>query len=401
MRCAIYTRKSSSEGLQQPFNSLDAQRLSCSHYIASQASEGWVELQTHYDDGGYSGATLVRPALEALLDDVENGAVDVIVVYKIDRLSRSLSDFVHLVGLLERRSVTFTSVTQQFSTTGSMGRLTLNILLSFAQFERDLTSERIRDKFAATRSKGMRPQGGRPFGYQFVDRHLIIEKAEADVVRRIFNMYIRLESATQIPERLDRSGLRNRGGQPFNLSFVRRLLQNRLYRGDLVHKGQISQGVHPSIISEQTWEAVQAVKTRNAERRPRRRRWDCGMLTGLLFGPTGRLLHDGSISRGKVYRYYGPSRKYRDERPQCENGRFRAPDLEQAVLNAIDPHCRLAGGSSSDAAARDLIRSMVERVDIGSDLIITLKTGRKMRVDKAAWLKTSRLQGHILSLPQV
>ena len=393
MRCAIYTRKSSREGLEQPLNSLDSQHLACSHFIASQASEGWAELGTRYDDGGHSGGTLARPALQRLMRDVESGRVDIVVVYKIDRLSRSLRDFVRLVETFERHSVTFASVTQQFSTTSSMGRLTLNVLLAFAQFERELTSERTRDKFAALRSKGMRPQGGRPFGYRFSGRHLEIDEAEAALIRRIFASFIRLRTATSIPERLNRAGLLNHRGRPFTLAFVRRLLRNRLYRGDLVHQGQATPGAHPAIISQRVWDRAQLVMTPHAERWGNRRYWGRPMLTGLLFGPYGPLLHEAGLSKGKAYRYYGPPKRLRKGVPKCDNGRFRAVELEQAVLAQIDPGGRLMREASSTHEAGDLVRSLVRRIDLGAEMVIQLKTGLTISIPLAPWLNTGRLPG--------
>ncbi len=212
LRCAIYTRKSSEEGLQQEFNSLHAQREACEAYIASQRSEGWVAVRDHYDDGGLSGGTLNRPALQLLLQDIEDGLVDVVVVYKIDRLSRSLADFAKLVDIFDRNNVTFVSVTQAFNTTTSMGRLTLNILLSFAQFEREITAERIRDKFAASRKKGMWMGGVPPLGYKVQNRKLLIDTAEAETVRYIFERFVHIGSATELARELKSQGVKTRKG---------------------------------------------------------------------------------------------------------------------------------------------------------------------------------------------
>ena len=254
MRCAIYTRKSHTEGLEQPFNSLDAQRLACSHYIASQASEGWKELETRYDDGGYSGGTLTRPGLERMLDDVDAALIDIVVVYKIDRLSRSLRDFVRLVELFEQRGVTFVSITQQFSTTSSMGRLTLNVLLSFAQFEREITAERTRDKLAMLRDKGNWTTGFRPYGYQLDGRLLVVDDVEAAVIRRVHDLYAKFRSAIPIAGVINNDGLKNHRGRPFNQTFIRRILQNRLYCGERAYLGKAYPGIHRPIISERVWD---------------------------------------------------------------------------------------------------------------------------------------------------
>ena len=236
-RCAVYTRKSSEEGLDMEFNSLDAQRESCEAYVASQRQEGWVLVPDYYDDGGFSGGTLERPALKRLLADIEAGLVDVIVVYKIDRLSRSLMDFAKLVEVFDRNNVTFVSVTQAFNTTTSMGRLTLNILLSFAQFEREVTGERIRDKFAASRAKGMWMGGFVPMGSDVASRKLVINDAEAATVRRIFQRFVELGSATTLTRELVAGSTLNKRGRPVDKGFLYKLFRNRVYIGEAVHKG--------------------------------------------------------------------------------------------------------------------------------------------------------------------
>jgi site-specific DNA recombinase len=246
LRCAVYTRKSSEEGLEQEFNSLHAQREAGLAYIANQKSEGWIALPDHYDDGGISGGTLERPALKRLLRDVEAGLIDVVVVYKIDRLSRSLTDFAKLVEVFERHNVTFVSVTQQFNTTTSMGRLTLNILLSFAQFEREVIGERIRDKFAASRKKGMWMGGWPPLGYEVEDRRLMVVEREAALVRRIFDRFAKYGSALTVARELNAAGEVTkrrqcasgpRGGKPWTKGTVYKVLANRVYLGEAVHKG--------------------------------------------------------------------------------------------------------------------------------------------------------------------
>ena len=287
-RCAVYTRKSSEEGLEQAFNSLDAQREAGLAYIASQKAEGWIALPDRYDDGGVSGGTLDRPALQRLLRDVEAGLVDVVVVYKIDRLSRSLTDFAKLVELFERHGVTFVSVTQQFSTTSSMGRLTLNVLLSFAQFEREVIGERIRDKFAASRRKGMWMGGFVPLGYRVEDRRLVVVEEEAELVRRVFARFAALGSALQVARELNAAGEvtkrrvtaggSTRGGLPWSKGAVYKLLANRVYRGEAVHKGKAYPGEHAGNRHPELWDRVHAILAehpRRARRAPHARRCRC------------------------------------------------------------------------------------------------------------------------------
>ena len=248
LRCAVYTRKSSEEGLEQEFNSLDAQREACEAYIASQKAEGWVLVPDRYDDGGISGATLERPALQRLLADIEAQRVDVVVVYKIDRLSRALMDFAKLVEVFDRNNVTFVSVTQSFNTTTSMGRLTLNILLSFAQFEREVIGERIRDKFAASRKKGMWMGGFVPLGYDVKDRKLVVNKAEAATVRMIFERFTKIGSATALMLALRAEGVTGKQGKLVDKGYLYKLLNNRVYVGEAVHKGTAYPGEHQAII---------------------------------------------------------------------------------------------------------------------------------------------------------
>src|SRR5437763_9342266 len=237
LRCAVYTRKSTEEGLDQEFNSLDAQREACEAYIASQKAEGWLLVPDRYDDGGVSGATLERPALRRLLADIEAQRVDVVVVYKIDRLSRALMDFSKLVEVFDRNNVTFVSVTQSFNTTTSMGRLTLNILLSFAQFEREVIGERIRDKFAASRKKGMWMGGFVPLGYDVKDRKLVVNKAEATTVRMIFDGFAKIGSVTTLARALRAEGVTGKRGKPVDKGYLYKVLNNQVYIGKAVHKG--------------------------------------------------------------------------------------------------------------------------------------------------------------------
>src|SRR5262245_5011882 len=266
IRCAIYTRKSSEEGLEQDFNSLDAQRESCEAFIRSQKHEGWVCLSEMYDDGGISGATMERPALKHLLTDIESNRIDALVVYKVDRLTRSLSDFAKIVEVFDRQAVSFVSVTQQFNTTTSMGRLTLNMLLSFAQFEREVTGERIRDKIAASKKKGMWMGGLPALGYDVKDRKLVVNEREAKTVRHIYRRYAALGSVLALKEELDRDGVvskaridefgRAAGGKPLARGALYLMLQNRIYRGQIVHKDNSYPGEHESIIDEALWNEV-------------------------------------------------------------------------------------------------------------------------------------------------
>ncbi|MBF0418157.1 MAG: recombinase family protein, partial [Magnetococcales bacterium] len=259
VRCAIYTRKSTEDGLDMEFNSLDAQRESCEAYIVSQKSEGWFLVLDRYDDGGFSGGNMERPALKRLMSDIEAGRVNVVVVYKIDRLTRSLMDFGKLVEVFERHGVTFVSVTQSFNTTTSMGRLTLNILLSFSQFERELSAERIRDKFAASKRKGMWMGGHPPLGYDVKDRKLVINAAEAETVRWIFQRFVESRSATQIVKELAAKGVASKNGNRMDRPSVYRLLKNQYFIGEIAHKGEVYAGEHEPIIDREIWDQVHAI----------------------------------------------------------------------------------------------------------------------------------------------
>ena len=281
-RCAVYCRKSSEEGLEQEFNSLDAQRDAGLAYIESQRHEGWIAIADRYEDGGFSGGNLERPALKRLLADIEGGRVDVVVVYKIDRLSRALMDFAKLVEVFDRRGVTFVSVTQSFNTTTSMGRLTLNILLSFAQFEREVIGERIRDKVAASRKRGMWMGGVPPLGYDVRNRKLVVNPAEAALVRLIFDRFLAIGSATVLAQELAEAGHRTKSwttqsgrarlGRPIDKGFLYKLLGNRVYIGDAVHKGESHPGEHEPIIERKTWDRVRSVLAVNSRQRASRTR---------------------------------------------------------------------------------------------------------------------------------
>jgi len=336
-RCAVYTRKSSEEGLDQEFNSLDAQREACEAYIASQRHEGWVLVPDRYDDGGFSGGTLERPALRRLLQDIEDGRVDVVVVYKIDRLSRSLLDFTKLVEVFDRRGVTFVSVTQSFNTTTSMGRLTLNVLLSFAQFEREVIGERIRDKFAASRKKGMWMGGTVPLGYVVKDRKLEADPAEAATVRTIFERFVKLGSITTLARELISERVRTKRNGPFDKGSVYRLLINRVYIGEAVHKGTAYPGEHQGIIDRALWDRVQSVLAVNPRVRGSRTRAQTpALLKGLIFGPTGRAMSPTHTRRGsKLYRYYVSTDVLRRDPDACTVRRISAAEVETAVIDQL------------------------------------------------------------------
>jgi len=338
-RCAIYTRKSSEEGLEQEFNSLHAQRESCEAYIASQRSEGWTLLRDQYDDGGISGGTLERPGLKQLLADIEDGLIDVVVVYKIDRLSRSLMDFSKLVEVFDRMNVTFVSVTQSFNTTTSMGRLTLNILLSFAQFEREVTGERIRDKVAASRKKGIWMGGFVPFGYDVKNRKLVVNEQEAATVRGIFERFVELGSATALARELRRDGTRNKRGTLIDKGFLYRLLNNRVYRGLAVHKGTAYPGEHDAIIDQPLWDQVHAILQESPRKRANNSRTQTpALLKGLIFTASGAAMTPSSTKKGaRRYRYYVSMDVIRNRETGDENAprRLAADMVETAVVAEV------------------------------------------------------------------
>jgi site-specific DNA recombinase len=316
MRCAAYSRKSSEEGLEQSFNSLHAQREACESFILSQRHEGWSVIPAQYDDGGFSGGTMDRPALQALLADVRAGAVDVVVVYKIDRLTRSLFDFAKIVETFDAHKVSFVSVTQSFNTTTSMGRLTLNVLLSFAQFEREVTGERIRDKFAASKKRGMWMGGNIPLGYDLKERKLVVNATDAETVRKIFRLYAELGTVRKVKAEIDRLKLRTkshtsksgvaRGGLPFRVGHIYTILRNRLYRGEIQHKGAIYAGDQDPIVDQALWDSVQAQFASNAVvRRSRKSLREPSLLAGLLYDGRGiRMTPSHAAKSGKRYRYY-------------------------------------------------------------------------------------------------
>ena len=339
LRCAVYTRKSSEEGLDMEFNSLDAQREACEAFIASQRAEGWVLVRDRYDDGGISGGTLERPALKRLVADIQEGLVDVVVVYKIDRLSRSLIDFTKLVEVFDANDVTFVSVTQSFNTTTSMGRLTLNILLSFAQFEREVIGERIRDKVAASRKRGMWMGGYVPLGYDVRERKLVVNDAEAALVRRIFKGFVETESCTKLVQILRAEGATTKRGRPLTKSDVYRILSNRVYLGEAVHKGTAYPGEHDAIVDQAQWDAVHAILQVSPRVRVNRtRNTTAPLLRGLIFDSDGRAMSP-SHSRGRggqMYRYYVSQAVLKGgatERPAI--ARLPAGEIEAAVVAQV------------------------------------------------------------------
>ena len=348
-RCAVYTRKSSEEGLDQEYNSIDAQRDAGHAYIASQRAEGWIPVSDDYDDGGFSGGSMDRPALQRLMQDIEAGLIDIVVVYKIDRLTRSLADFSKMVEVFERRGVSFVSVTQQFNTTTSMGRLMLNVLLSFAQFEREVTGERIRDKIAASKRKGMWMGGMPPLGYDVENRRLVPNPQEAKLVRQIFQRFVELGSSTKLVRELKLDGATSKAwttqdgkvriGKAIDKSLIYKMLVNRTYLGEIGHKSVWYPGQHPSLIDQKTWDEVQAILATNSRVRANNTRAQTPfLLKGLVFGIDGRALapwHTTKRKTGRVYRYYVSQRDLKEHAGASGLPRLPAAELESAVLGQI------------------------------------------------------------------
>ena len=304
-RCAIYTRKSTEEGLEQDFNSLDAQREACEAYIKSQQHEGWILIEKQYNDGGFSGGNLDRPALKELFNDIKNDRIDIVVVYKVDRLTRSLLDFAKIVELFDAHSASFVSVTQNFNTTTSMGRLTLNILLSFAQFEREVTGERIRDKIAASKKKGMWMGGRVPIGYERKDKKLIIETSGAAKVKKIFEKYIELKSVPKLKTYLACENIRTNTGKNFDKGQLYHILQNKTYTGKIVHKNNVYEGEHAAIIEENLFNLAQDLLQANKVDESRKHNASNSLLAGKIYDDkNNRMTPSYSKTRNKKYRYY-------------------------------------------------------------------------------------------------
>src|ERR1700731_823253 len=387
-RCAIYTRKSSEEGLEQEFNSLAAQREACEAFIRSQRNEGWVWVRTRYDDGGFSGGNLERPALQRLLADIRAGRIDIVVVYKVDRLTRSLADFARLVELFDAEAVSFVSVTQQFNTTSSMGRLTLNVLLSFAQFEREVTGERIRDKIAASKKKGMWMGGNVPLGYDASERTLVINPAEAGIVQRIFALYHELGGVRRVKEEADRLGLSTkrsttaggtkRGGKPFSRGHIYNLLSNPIYIGEIAHKGQLYPGQHPALIDADTWAAVRDQLATNArDHRRKAHAAEPSLLAGLLTDAQGeRLTPSHAVKKGRRYRYYVSTALIteagadRAQGPALLIERFGTAIPSDQTRKMLDRAIRLAAVLKRSPAERaKVVRDLIEKVVIEENAI--------------------------------
>jgi len=411
LRCAIYTRKSTEEGLEQDFNSLDAQREACEAFVASQKHEGWMVLPAPYDDGGYSGGTLERPTLQCLLDDIRGSKVDVVVVYKIDRLTRSLFDFAKIVEVFDAHGISFVSVTQAFNTATSMGRLTLNVLLSFAQFEREVTGERIRDKIAASKKKGMWMGGYPPLGYDVKDRKLVVNETEAETVCTIFRRYEELGSVRLLKECLDAEGIvskrrtangRTYGGKPIARGALYYLLQSRLYRGEIVHKKDVYPGEHAPIIDQGLWEKVQTTLASNrVDRGASTSHNHVSLLAALIYDAHGQLMTPShTVKKGVRYRYY-VSKSLVTGGITAEGNGQRIPAIQietlvmdrvrawladpVAVLNAL-PSCesdvvaqkRLLGEAARLAASwqalgaerlRAILRATVRKVQVHGDRV--------------------------------
>jgi DNA invertase Pin-like site-specific DNA recombinase len=384
LRCAVYTRVSTEHGLDQEFNSLDAQREACEAYIKSQVGEGWRLVPTHYDDGGYSGGSMDRPALQQLLTDVRAGLIDIIVVYKVDRLTRSLADFAKLVELFDSQGVSFVSVTQSFNTTSSMGRLTLNVLLSFAQFEREVTGERIRDKIAASKKKGLRMGGPVPLGYGVTDKKLVAEQAEAETVRAIFEGYLQSDSLSDLVLKLHRDGIvtkqtelkdgRTRGGVAFRKSALAYLLRNRVYVGEVVHKGRYFAGEHQPIVPTELFNAVQRKLDAQMQGEPGPRLNIASPLAGKLFDDRGnRMVPSTTTKAGVRYRYYVSAALTEGRKHEAGSvRRVPASELETTIRAAVEAHLSPESGAAN---------AEPERVERDAIALVTRAIIRKTKIE--------------------
>jgi DNA invertase Pin-like site-specific DNA recombinase len=383
-RCAVYTRKSSEEGLEQAFNSLDAQREACEAYIKSQAHEGWKLVKTAYDDGGFSGGTMERPALQRLLADLRQGLVDVIVVYKIDRLTRSLADFARIVETLDRQGASFVSITQQFNTTTSMGRLTLNVLLSFAQFEREVTGERIRDKIAASKRKGMWMGGNLPLGYDLQDRLLVINEREAETVRYIFQHYLELGTVSAVQAELRQQGIvskawvsgsgRKKGGVGYSRGALYYLLRNPLYVG---HRGATYEGQHSAIVPQALWDQVQAMLTHNRQGKHRTAKaTEPYLLAGYLYDDRGHLMSPSHSRKatGQRYRYYVSQALLQGRPDEAGSVRRVAAEaiesiIDRTICEALPAQQQKVWSKASTEEKRSRLKQLVDRVVISRDSV--------------------------------
>ena len=374
LRCGVYTRKSTEEGLDMEFNSLDAQREACEAYIASQKAEGWLLVPDRYDDGGFSGGNLERPGLKRLMLDIQAHRIDIVVVYKIDRLTRALADFSKLIEVFDRTKVTFVSVTQAFNTTTSMGRLMLNVLLSFAQFERKVTGERIRDKFAASRRKGMWMGGWAPLGYDVKERRLILNEAEAAHIRVIFERFARIGSVTKLIPVLAAEGIKAKSGKPVEKGYLYRIITNPVYVGEAVHKGASYPGEHKAIIARPLWDRVQAILKESPRKRAARNRSRTpALLKGVIFGPSGSAMTPSHTRRrGKLYRYYIDMDILKRGAEPGPISRIAAGDVERAVLDQLRAVLRApeiivrtwrAARRKIDRVTEAEVREALERLD--------------------------------------
>ena len=385
VRCAIYTRVSTDQGLEQDFNSLDAQYDASQAYIRSQQHAGWTVVRSKYDDGGFSGGNTDRPALQRLLEDVRDGRVDIIVVYKVDRLTRSLSDFAKLVELFDRNGVSFVSVTQQFNTTTSMGRLTLNVLLSFAQFEREVTSERIRDKISASKRKGLWVGGMTPLGYDTRDRKIAVNEAEADCVRTIFQSYLRLGSLNLLMADLLARGVVTKvrtlktgqtvGGIAFTRGPLAYLLRNRFYVGEVIFKGETLAGEQPAIIDRELFEAVQAKLNEQVNNYKVSRTKSVALLLGRIYDDRGhRMTPSHARKEGIKYRYYISSALLQGRAKQAGTvSRIPADEIEALVAKSVRGHLN----ASTEIEDTALVHNHVARVEVQSDQLLIELTNAK------------------------
>ncbi len=416
VRCAIYTRVSTDQGLDQDFNSLDAQSDASQAYIRSQVHAGWSQIRTRYDDGGYSGGNTDRPALKHLLEDVKAGKVDVIVVYKVDRLTRSLADFAKLVELFDQRGVSFVSVTQQFNTTTSMGRLTLNVLLSFAQFEREVTSERIRDKIAASKRKGIWVGGMVPLGYQVKNHKVVVIKSEAERVRTIFQRYLQLGSLDRLLADLRERKLLTRlrtlstgrsvGGIPFSRGSLGHLLRNRFYIGEVIYKGEVCPGEQLPILDRDLFEAVQQKLEEQRASHSKVRAGSESLLMGRIFDDRGnRMTPSFARKAGKRYRYYISSTLLQGQ-AKLAGTVCRAPaaEIEVLVLQAVRQRLKISGSIPD----RDVVNDHIAKVEVHEGKLVVKLAGKSDRTAKKrisggplhiAWQKIAMKRRREILLP--
>ena len=395
-RCAIYTRKSTEEGLEQGFNSLHAQREACEAYVLSQAGEGWQALPREYDDGGFSGGSMDRPGLKQLMADIARGEIDIVVVYKVDRLTRSLPDFAKMVEAFDARGVSFVSVTQAFNTTNSMGRLTLNVLLSFAQFEREVTAERIRDKIAASKAKGMWMGGPPPLGYDGVDHKLIPNPDEAPTVRMMFERYRALGSIMKLQAELRRQGVRSklrttkagkvRGGAVISPGALRLILMNPVYKGALKHKEKLVEGAHEPIVPPEQWEAVNAaLRQRSNDLAEDRAQGTSGLLVGILKddrGHTMRPVHTKGKA-GQRYRFYSSVALENGRKDEAGSvTRISAGVIESFISDRVVPH--LDPNWRPDASPERRLREAITRITLGETQVRILMA--KGAIPEERWI---------------